>query len=110
MKREWGQPKTLELQVLGQGSEGVTRIREAGWSGELHAARLDGIKWLHEAGAFERPGTYVAVRGTIVHSVGSSEALIEPYAEGELTRRAVGRVVVLTSCDGSLTKAEMGYV
>ena len=110
MKREWGQPKTLELQVLGQGSEGVTRIREAGWSGELHAARLDGIKWLHEAGAFERPGTYVAVRGTIVHSVGSSEALIEPYAEGELRRRAVGRVVVLTSCDGSLTKAEMGYV
>ena len=83
MKREWGQSKTLELQLLGQGGEGVTRIREAGWSGELYAVRLDGVKRLQEAGAFERPGTYVAVHGTTVHSVGSSEALLEPYAEGE---------------------------
>ena len=110
MGSEWSMSKTLELQRLGQGIRGITRVREAGWSGELYVCAVPDADRLSEAGAYQHPGTYVACSGTTVHIVGASEDLLRPSDVNRLTGRDADRIVVLTSCDGSLGDDEAGYV
>ena len=110
MGSEWSMSKTLELQRLGQGTGGITRVREAGWSGELFVCGLSGADNLSEAGACQHPGAYVACSGASARAIGASEELLRPSIVKGLADSGTDRVVVLTSCDGSLGDEEAGYV